>query len=252
MKPFIVGNWKMYKTISEAEGLVLTIIDKMRGISESDVEVAIAPPFTAIYHINQVLQQTAIKLCGQDMFWKKDGAYTGEISPDMLKDIGCQYVIIGHSERRQYFNETDETVNKKVLASLKEGLKPILCVGESLEQREEGKTISIISAQVKQGLKDVSYDQMKHSTIAYEPVWAIGTGKTATPAQAEEVHNKIRELLCEIFDIETVKKTRIIYGGSVKPDNIDKIMAETNIDGVLVGGASLKADEFARIVRFQK
>lgn len=248
--PLIAGNWKMNMTVNQAASLVLKIRDAIKGAN--NVEVIVAPPFTALHHINYLLADTSIKLCGQDVFWEKSGAYTGEISPEMLKDVGCRYVIIGHSERRQYFHETDETVNKKILASLKEGLKPILCVGETLEQRENGKTIEIIKKQTSEGLKNIGNGQMKDVTIAYEPVWAIGTGKTAAPEQAEEVHYAIRELLHEIFDREALKQTRIIYGGSVKPNNIDNIMAEPNIDGALVGGASVSAEEFSRIVKFQK
>lgn len=248
--PFIAGNWKMHTTVNQAASLVLNIRDVIKGAD--NVEVAIAPPFTALHHINYLLAETSIRLCAQDVFWEKEGAYTGEISPAMLKDVGCQYVIIGHSERRQYFNETDEVINKKVVASLKEGVKPILCVGESLEQREKRKTLLIVKNQVEEGLKSVSNGQMKDMVIAYEPIWAIGTGKTATPEQAEEVHNSIRELLYEMFGLGAVKDTRVIYGGSVKPDNIDMLMAQPNIDGALVGGASLKAEEFARIVKFQR
>src|SRR3990167_1719009 len=250
MIPLIAGNWKMHMTISQAVALVLKVKDLIRGVG--NVEIAIAPPFTALYHINYLLAESSIRLCGQDVFWEKNGAYTGAISPEMLKDVGCQYVIIGHSERRQYFNETDETVNKKVLTSLKEGLKPILCVGESLEQREDGKTIQIVRRQVEEGLKNISNGHMKDVTIAYEPIWAIGTGKTAMPEQAEEVHNSIRDLLYEIFNLQAVQETRIIYGGSVKPNNIDNIMAQPNIDGALVGGASILAEEFSRIVKFQR
>lgn len=248
--PLIAGNWKMYMTVNQAVELVLKLRDAIKGVS--NVEVAIAPPFTALHHINYLLAETPIKLCGQDVFWEKSGAYTGEISPEMLKDVGCQYVIIGHSERRQHFNETDEIVNRKILSSLKEGLKPIFCVGESLEQREKGKTTTIVKKQVEEGLRKISNGQMKDVTIAYEPVWAIGTGKTATPEQAEEIHNSIRELLYDMFNLEAVKEARLIYGGSVNPDNIDGIMAQPNIDGALVGGASLKADSFSRIVKFKK
>lgn len=250
MTPLIVGNWKMNMTVSQAASLILKIRDAVKWVTS--VEAAVAPPFTALHHISYLLAETPIKLCGQDVFWERNGAYTGEISPEMLKDVGCQYVIIGHSERRQYFSETDEMVNQKVLASLKEGLKPIVCVGESLAQREKGKTLSIVKKQVEEGLKNVSDGQIKDVVIAYEPVWAIGTGKTAKPEQAEEVHNAIRELLYNLFNLETVKETRILYGGSVKPDNIDSIMAEPNIDGALVGGASLSAEEFSRIVKFEK
>ncbi|MBI3398006.1 MAG: triose-phosphate isomerase [Deltaproteobacteria bacterium] len=249
-KPFITGNWKMHMTINQAESLVMAMRDALKGVD--DVEMAIAPPFTALHHINYLLAETSIKLCGQDVFWEREGAYTGEISPKMLQDVGCQYVIIGHSERRQYFHETDEIINKKILSSLKEGLKPIFCVGESLEQREKEKTIAIVKKQVGEGLKNISNGQMKDVTVAYEPVWAIGTGKTAMPEQAEEVHSAIRELLYDMFNLEAVKNIRIIYGGSVKPNNIDNIMAQPNIDGALVGGASLSAESFSRIIKFEK
>lgn len=250
-KPFIVGNWKMNMTIRDSAELVMKLRESLKGM-DSSIEAAIAPPFTALYHLSHLVADSPIKLCAQDVFWEREGAYTGEVSPNMLVDIGCQYVIIGHSERRQYFCETDETVNKKAIAAVKQGLKPIICVGESLQEREDNKTLNVIKTQVEKGLKDVLSGQMKDIAIAYEPIWAIGTGKNATPDQAEEVHNFIRNLLYEIFGLNAVTETRIIYGGSVKANNIDVFMAHANIDGALVGGASLDAQSFARIVKFQK
>ena len=240
----------MHMTTREGEELVMQLRDNLKGMDPS-VEVAVAPPFTTLYHLNPILAGSPIKLCAQDVFWERQGAYTGEISTKMLVDTGCEYVIIGHSERRQYFCETNETVNKKAIAAMKDGLKPILCVGESLQEREDGRTLNIIKNQVEKGLKDVPSGEMKDVTIAYEPVWAIGTGRNAAPAQAEDVHSFIRNMLYEMFGLEAVKDTRIIYGGSVKPDNIDSLMAEANIDGALVGGASLSPQSFARIVKFQ-
>lgn len=186
------------------------------------------------------------------MFWEKSGAFTGETSADMLKDVGCSYVIIGHSERRQYFHEIDEWVNKKVVAAIRSGLKPIICVGETLSEREDRKTLGVIKTQLIGALKGLGPGSVKDAVIAYEPIWAIGTGKTATSDEAEEVHSALRNTLYEMFGRESAQDVRIIYGGSVKASNIDSLMAEPNIDGALVGGASLNAEEFARIVKFKK
>ena len=248
MLPLIVGNWKMNTDLCQGDALVLKLRELLKGADSA--EVVIAPPFTSIHHLYHLLADSPIKLAGQNIHWEKNGAYTGEISGEMLASVGCKYAIIGHSERRQYFGETDETVNKKVFATLRHSLKPIVCVGESLQEREGRKTLKKIKTQVTQALAGLG-SAVKDLTIAYEPVWAIGTGKTASPQQAEEVHNSIRELLFELFDAESAREVRIIYGGSVKADNIDELMAEPNIDGALVGGASLKAEDFARIVKFQ-
>jgi triosephosphate isomerase len=248
-KPFIAGNWKMHGVTREAEELIMRLRELLKGIEA--IDVIIAPPFTALQHIGHLLAGSSIKLCAQNIFWEEAGAYTGEISTGMLKDVGCEYVIIGHSERRCLFQETNEIVNRKILAALKGGLRPVLCVGETLKERECGEALNIVKKQVKEGLKGILPAQMKQVTIAYEPVWAIGTGKTATTEEAEDVHNTIREFLYSIFELESMQETRIIYGGSVKPGNIDSLMAQPNIDGVLVGGASLEAADFARIVRFQ-
>jgi triosephosphate isomerase len=247
--PLMAGNWKMNKTIGEGLSLGLRLKESLAGIDA--VEIVIAPPFTIIDRIRGELGDSNIRLAGQNLFWEEEGAYTGEISPAMVKDAGCDYVILGHSERREYFHESDDMVNKKVLAALKNDLNPILCVGETLTERDDGKTFAVVEKQVRSGLEGCLQGQMRHVTIAYEPVWAIGTGKTAQPEEAEDVHQRIREVLHDLFEMEALENTRIIYGGSVNPHNIDALMAQPNIDGALVGGASLKADSFERIVRFQ-
>lgn len=249
-KPLIAGNWKMNTDIHQGVELIFKLRELIKDYDP--VEVVVAPPFTSIHHISHIIADTPIKLAGQNLFWEKNGAYTGEISGEMLTSVGCSFVIIGHSERRQYFKEGDEIVNKKVLAALRNNLKPIVCVGESLEEREKGTTIAKVRSQIKGALAGLVGGAMRNVTIAYEPVWAIGTGRTASPQEAEEVHNSIRELLFELFESESVKEVRVIYGGSVKGDNIDDLMAQPNIDGALVGGASLKAEEFARIIKFQQ
>lgn len=249
LRPLIAGNWKMNTTVNQGADLVMKLRELIKGVDE--VDVIIAPPFTSLYHISHLVADSPIRLAAQDIFWEKSGAYTGEISPEMIKDAGCRYVIIGHSERRQYFNETDETVNKKVVAAIRHDLMPIVCVGETLEEKEAGKTIGRVRSQVRGALAGLSGGAVKGISIAYEPIWAIGTGKTASPQEAEEVHNSLRELIYEMFEADSAKGIRIIYGGSVKPDNIDVLMAQPNIDGALVGGASLKAEDFARLVRFR-
>lgn len=249
LRPLIAGNWKMNTTVNQGADLVMKLRELIKGVDE--VDVVIAPPFTSLYHISHLVADSPIRLAAQDIFWEKSGAYTGEISPEMIKDAGCRYVIIGHSERRQYFNETDETVNKKVVAAIRHDLMPIVCVGETLEEKEAGKTISRVRSQVRGALAGLAGGAVKGISIAYEPIWAIGTGKTASPQEAEEVHNSLRELIFEMFEADSAKGIRIIYGGSVKPDNIDILMAQPNIDGALVGGASLKAEDFARLVRFR-
>jgi triosephosphate isomerase len=248
--PFIAGNWKMNKTIGEALDLVRQLkasISKVEG-----VEVAVAPPFTALHAVHKELEGTSIHLAAQNLFYEEKGAYTGEVAPLMLKEVGCQYVIIGHSERRQFFGEMDETVNRRIKAALGQGLKVIFCMGETLKGREEGKTFSVIERQVEGGLRGLGEKEVKDIVIAYEPVWAIGTGKTATPEQAEEVHRFIRERLEGLYLREIAQGIRIQYGGSVTPENIKGLMSQENIDGALVGGASLKAETFSKIVRFKE
>jgi triosephosphate isomerase len=248
-RPLIAGNWKMHKNVSESVALVSQL--KEMVADAKGVEVVVAPPFTALAAVAQVLKGSNILLSAQNTFWEESGAYTGEVSPSMLKDIGCACTIIGHSERRQYFGETNETVNKKLKTSLKASLLPIVCIGETLEEREIGKTLKVIEEQVRGGLKGLSSAEMEKVVIAYEPVWAIGTGKTATSEQAQEVHLFIRKVIAELFGSKLAESLRILYGGSVKADTIDELMAQKDIDGALVGGASLKADSFARIVKFK-
>jgi triosephosphate isomerase len=248
--PFIAGNWKMNKTVGEAVDLVRELKEAISGVKE--VEVAVAPPFTALYAVRRELEGTSIHLAAQNLYWEEKGAFTGEISPLMLKEVGCDYVIIGHSERRQYFGETDETVNRRSKVALTKGLKVIFCIGETLKEREEGKTFSVIERQIEGGLKGSGEKELRDIVIAYEPVWAIGTGKTATPEQAEEVHRFIRGKVEKLYSRKVSEETRIQYGGSVTPENIKGLMNQPNIDGALVGGASLKAESFSKIVRFKE
>jgi triosephosphate isomerase len=213
-----------------------------------DADILIAPPFTSLFAIAEKLAGTDVKLSAQNVFYEEKGAFTGEVSPVMLRDAGCQYVIIGHSERRQYFHESDEIINRKILLSLKSGLRVIFCVGESLSERETGKTFEVLTGQIRNGLKDIDAQGL---VVAYEPVWAIGTGKTATPEQAQEAHSYIRSRLREVFG-SNADTIRILYGGSVTPENIDTLMACPDVDGGLVGGASLKSESFERIVKFKR
>ncbi len=247
--PLIAGNWKMHKTVGESVDLVEALLAGLGDVN--DREVLVCPPYTALQSLCPILSDTAIALGAQDMFYEEQGAYTGAISPLMLKDVGCTYVIIGHSERRQHFGDTDEVVNRKLHAALKHGLRPIMCVGESKPQRDSGQAEEIVVSQVRGGLANVTAEQMAHVVIAYEPIWAIGTGDTATPADAQAMHAAIRKTLTELYTTDVAQALRIQYGGSVKPDNVDELMAQTDIDGALVGGASLKADSFLRIVQFQ-
>jgi len=244
----IAGNWKMFKTVKEAVALVSEL---KKSLTEADDrEIIVAPPFTSLFPVSEEIKGSVIKLSAQDCFWEKEGAYTGQVSPLMLRDAGCSHVIIGHSERRQYFGETDGTVNRKVRASLDAGLIPIMCIGETLQEREEDRTFPVIERQLKGGMKDLPVNASEGFIIAYEPVWAIGTGKTATPEQAEEIHAFIRGMLEKAYSRTVAEGIRILYGGSVKSENIDALMAKPDIDGALVGGASLKADAFLRICQF--
>ena len=245
-KPIIAGNWKLNKTIKEAVELATLIKRSIRDTQE--VEVVLCPVFTALSDLSEILMDTEIRLGAQDVYWEEKGAFTGEVSAALIKDAGAAYVIIGHSERRQFFHETDETVNRKTKAALKSGLVPIVCVGETLEEREKGRTLSVLETQLKGGFADFTSKDMSTVVIAYEPVWAIGTGKVATPAQAQESHAFIRQWLKSRFDAETASKLRLQYGGSVKADNIAQLMREEDIDGALVGGASLDARSFTEIV----
>jgi triosephosphate isomerase len=245
-KTLIAGNWKMNKTPSEAK----VFAEQLKNSKfSSDVEVLICPPYTALNEACKVLKGSDIQVGAQNMHWETKGAFTGEISGEFLLDLGCQYVILGHSERRQLFAETDEIVNKKMLSALRLGLKPILCVGELLAERESNQTFNVIKRQIDGGLANIA--SLDKVVIAYEPVWAIGTGKTATPEQADAVHAYIRENILNEYGSESASQLRILYGGSVTPENVDNLMAKENIDGALVGGASLKLDAFLRLINFQ-
>lgn len=238
----------MFKTIPEALELVNGL--KKNCASVAGREILVCPPFTALYAIAQNLKGSNIKLGAQNLFWEAKGAFTGEVAPGMLLDAGCKYVIIGHSERRQFFGETDETVNKKMKSAFAAGLVPIVCVGETLAEREKNITFSVVERQVRIGLAGLTAEQSKILVIAYEPVWAIGTGKTATPQQAEEVHSHIRKLYSGLYGETVSQGIRILYGGSIKPDNISELMKQPNIDGGLVGGASLEIESFSKIVKY--
>ena len=246
-KPFIAANWKMNKVTSETREFIERFLPEVKEVS--DVDIVLAPPFTSLTTASDILKSSPrITLAAQDVFYEEKGAYTGEISPLMLTDAGCRHVIIGHSERRQYFNETDEIVNRKIKAAQKAGLGVIFCIGESLAEREEQKTFDILTREIKAGLDGAAIEGI---AIAYEPIWAIGTGRTATPEQAQEVHAFIRENLRKKYSNKS-DDIRIIYGGSVTPENIDSLMACADVDGALVGGASLKVESFVRIVKFTK
>lgn len=246
-KPIIAGNWKMHNTIEEG----IKLVREIKNVAENtDVEVVVCVPFTSLNEIKKELDGSKVKLGAQNMHWEEKGAYTGEISPVMLKEIGIDYVIIGHSERRQYFNETDETVNKKVISALKHGIRPIICVGETLEQREKNIEKDVVSKQIIKALENVSAEDMLNIVIAYEPIWAIGTGRTASSKDANDMIFFIRETIKDKYGVDISEEVRIQYGGSVKPHNITELMNEPDIDGALVGGASLKAEDFINIVNF--
>lgn len=249
-KPFIAGNWKMNNTLTESVKLIEEIKELVKKTDTEKVEAAVCVPATSLAEVKKLLEGTGIKLGAQNMHWEENGAYTGETSPLMLKDIGVDYCIIGHSERRQYFAETDETVNKKIKSAIDHDISPIFCIGESLEEREAGKEREIIKSQVVNGLEDIKDTDMVKITLAYEPIWAIGTGKTASKDQANDMCAFIRDTISEKYSKEIAEKIIIQYGGSVKPENVSEIMGESDIDGALVGGASLKADDFARLVKF--
>lgn len=247
--PMLAANWKMHNTAKESVDLINGVVELTKGVFDRDI--VICPPFTSLYEAKKALIGKTPKLGAQDMFWEEKGAYTGEISPIMLLDAGCEFVIIGHSERRGYFNETDEMVNKKLKSALAHGLKPIVCVGESLQIRENGRTQEFVAEQIRKGFDSLSGYKTENIIVAYEPIWAIGTGKNDTPNEPNATCKMIRGLLSGMLGSNIADNTRILYGGSVKPENIDGFMKENDIDGALVGGASLKADSFARIVKYQ-
>jgi len=246
--PLIAGNWKMYKTCGES----VKSAQQLKSLVDDviDTDIMIAPTFTSLHPVFSAIKGSRIDLGGQNLHWENEGAFTGEISGDMLKSAGCSFVILGHSERRQYFGETDETVNKKIKAALSCGLKPIFCIGESESERDSNLTFSVLDKQVQAGLKGFVSDDLKDLVLAYEPIWAIGTGKTATSDQAQEIHTFLRASLAKQFDETLAQSMRILYGGSVKPDNIAELMSMSDIDGALVGGASLDAETFSHIVRY--
>ncbi|MFX0028493.1 MAG: triose-phosphate isomerase [Candidatus Hermodarchaeota archaeon] len=246
--PIIGGNWKMNRgTPNESRRMLKALIPLIKSIKK--VEIMIAPPFTSLIETYKIIKGKNLKLGAQNMYYEETGAFTGEISPKFLKDLGVDYVILGHSERRNIFNESDDLINKKLKKALFIGLKPIVCIGEHLAEREAGKTKDIILHQINETFKDINKDQIIRTVIAYEPIWAIGTGKTATPEQAEEIHVYIREILSQKFNKETADSVRIQYGGSIKPSNAEDLFKKENIDGGLVGGASLEADSLAQIIK---
>jgi len=246
-KPMIAGNWKMYKDVNEAAILVNDI--KRALFDVVNVDIVVIPPFVDLSDVGEMLNESNIFLGAQNCYWEMEGAFTGEVSTGMLKSVGCRYVVIGHSERRKYFGETDETVNRKIKAVIDTGLVPILCVGETLEERESSRSLEVVRTQVTGALKGFTEEYLDSLVIAYEPVWAIGTGKTATPGQAQEVHAMIRELLKEMYSSSLAESKRILYGGSVKPENVESLMKEKDIDGGLIGGASLKKESFVDLVK---
>ncbi len=246
--PLIAGNWKMFKTQDEAAETARQLVAQT---ADTNVDIMIAPPFTALAYVANVIRNSQVMLGAQNLYWEKEGAYTGEIAPPMLVAAGCQYVIIGHSERRQYFGETDKAVNNKVKAALDHDLIPVVCIGETETERESNQTHSVLDRQMKIGLEGLTADALASLVIAYEPVWAIGTGKAATAEMAQDAHAFIRSWVKNNFGKPLANTTRILYGGSVKPENVAELMRQPDLDGALVGGASLDADSFSRLIHFQ-
>ncbi|RJX34426.1 MAG: triose-phosphate isomerase [Desulfurivibrio sp.] len=248
-RPLLAGNWKMYTTIAEAEALAGAVA---RSAIPADRDVMLAPPFTALAAVGRVLAGSPVLLGAQNVCWEEKGAFTGEISPAMLKDVGCRLAIIGHSERRHIFGETDAMINKRVAGALRFGLIPVLCIGETLEEREAAQTFAVLERQLRKGLLGITLADGDQLVVAYEPVWAIGTGKTATVEQAQEAHYFVRNLLVDMYEKNIATQMRILYGGSVNPGNVDALMSQPDVDGALVGGAALKADSFCSIINFNK
>lgn len=246
-RPIVAGNWKMNKTIEESISMAIGLKRKFYTFSEADI--VLCPPFTALAKVYDEIMDSSIMLGAQDVYWEEEGAWTGQISPNMLKDVGCRYVIIGHSERRMHFGERDEDVNRKLKVLLMHGMVPIMCIGEKIEERDNGMTNEVLKKQLTRGLKNLVKDEVMRIVIAYEPVWAIGTGRTAMPQQAQDAHKFIREFIGHSYDKEVFSKVRILYGGSVQPDNIARLMAQEDVDGALVGGASLDVNSFTEIVQ---
>jgi triosephosphate isomerase len=249
-KPFLAGNWKMYKTVPEAVALAQEIRAGL-ALPLRDRDVLVAPPFTALAAVSEALHGSGVLLGAQNVHWEREGAFTGEVSPVMLKDVGCSHVILGHSERRHIFGESDEVVARKVRTAVDQGLTPIVCVGETLPERESNRTLEVVERQLERALRALTPDEASRILLAYEPVWAIGTGRTATPDQAQEVHAVVRQRVSGSHGEPAASALRILYGGSVKPDNVDGLMAQPDVDGALVGGACLKAESFLRIVHYK-
>lgn len=247
-KTVIAGNWKMNNDLKESEKLIVELKNLLQN-EKPNCDVIVCPPFTSLSEVSKLLKGSQVKLGAQNMHFEENGAFTGEVSASMLKSVGCEFVILGHSERRHIFGESNEMINKKIKKALSAGLKPIFCVGELLEERESGTTNDVVKKQILKGLAEISADEMKHIIVAYEPVWAIGTGKTASPAQAQEVHEFIRDLIEITYSLEVANDLVIQYGGSVKPDNAKELISQKDIDGALVGGACLKADSFMGIIK---
>ena len=243
--PLIAGNWKMFKTVQET---IVFVKELRSAVKDVGVDIVVAPPFTGVHAAAEAARNTGIDIGAQDLYWEKEGAFTGEVSAPMIKEAGAEYVIIGHSERRRLFADTDATVNRKIFAAIAAELTPIVCVGETLEERERNETLAVLDRQIKDGLDRLTAEQVAEIVVAYEPVWAIGTGRTATAAQAQEAHAHIRQRLRQWFGADAAERCRILYGGSVKPDNIRELIAESDVDGALVGGASLDVKSFADIV----
>ena len=244
--PFIAGNWKMFKTVAEAVVFAKELRSLVKDVS--GVDIVVAPPFTAIHAVAEALRNANVAVSAQDVYWEKEGAFTGEVSAAMIKEAGAEYAIVGHSERRRLFGETDATVNRKIVGAIGVGLTPIVCVGETLEERERNETLAVLDRQIKDGLDGLTGAQIGDLVVAYEPVWAIGTGRNATAAQAQEAHAHIRTRLRQWFGADAADRCRVLYGGSVKPDNIADLIREPDVDGALVGGASLEVRSFAEIV----
>jgi triosephosphate isomerase len=249
-RPLLAGNWKMYKTVPEGVALAQEIRAGL-ALPLKDRDVLVAPPFTALSAVAEALRGSDVILGAQNMHWEREGAFTGEISPVMLKQVGCSHVILGHSERRHIFGESDDMIARKTRAAVDNGLTPIVCVGETLPERESNRTLEVVERQLERALRGLTPDETSRAVVAYEPVWAIGTGRNATPDQAQEVHAFIRKRVTTTHGEPAAAALRILYGGSVKPDNIDGLMAQLDLDGALVGGASLKAESFLRIVHYQ-
>jgi triosephosphate isomerase len=247
-RKLIAGNWKLYKTLREATELASSLVNSLKAAGDSGPEIAIAPVFTALSKVADVLAGSQVALAAQDVFWEPQGAFTGEVGPLQLRDVGCRYVIVGHSERRQLFAESDENVGRKTRAVLSHGLAPIVCVGETLAEREAGHAQAVVVRQLKMAVQGLSAPEATKLVVAYEPVWAIGTGKTAQPSDAQEMHARIRETLEDCFNAALSAQARILYGGSVKPENASALMSEADVDGALVGGASLTLDAFSAII----